>query len=105
MNETRNLQSGKTGLPTALKVGLAVAVLSLMALTLEQPRLSAAPAGEAKSVEAVAYLPGSGPSDDAGANATSSRDMSVPTPASTAEYFPSRFAPPQAEAELLPPTF
>ena len=40
MNETRNLESGKQRFATSLKVGVAVAVLSLVALTSEARDMS-----------------------------------------------------------------
>ncbi len=104
MNETRIPQSAKTRVATSLKIGAAVAVLSLIALTAEQPRLSAATASHPKAVATMAYFGGAA----AAANdATGGREVSVPTPApdAGADYFPANFPAPQGEAEPLPPTF
>jgi hypothetical protein len=54
MIESRNFQSGKR-IATSLKVAVGLAVLSLIALTAEQPRLSAATARHALASHESAY--------------------------------------------------
>jgi len=77
MDQTCNAQSTKARISISLKVGATLAVLSLMALTAQPQRLSAAaPSYPAANAEMASLAVATNATDGSAA----ARDMSVPTP-------------------------
>jgi hypothetical protein len=74
MIESRDLQSGKR-IATSLKVALVLAVLSMVALTVERPRLSAATAKHTARGESIYMSAVGSPADFNGTASENANDV------------------------------
>ena len=93
MYKRKDSRSGTDRLGASFKVAFIVAAVGFVALAFEHTRI-AAPA-DAKAAASPVL-----------SRASEGAAMShSPLPATTSEYFPSRFAPPSGEIEAQPPTF
>jgi hypothetical protein len=111
MNETKTTQNAKQRVGTSLKVGAVVAVLSLIAITAEQPRLSAGPKVRDPAVSAAIFVPGKGVADESVAAASPGPDVSgpdasasAPAAAGSSKHFLDLLALPQGDGQS-PPMF
>jgi hypothetical protein len=85
-----NTSSGMHRVPKPIKVAALVAVLGLVMLAIESPRLITGTG----DVIAKASPP-----------QTSQESNAMPFPTSASEYFPAQFPAPKGDAEAQPPTF